>query len=387
MLFDLAVKTLWRRKLRSLLTIFGVAAAIQLYLMSNNIMATYDQDIQRQVNAFAGKIYVQQTVQNVGAGGDFPSMDSSIAADSAEAMLAVDGVDRAASSAVLFIPLASSARPNMPPIYFAVGITPGHESAFLGSVPVKAGSASLTDSHSVILGFSAAGHYPPEGSEHSASVGDRVSIHGVEFTVAGVLASSSSLYNGAVIMPLSTAQDLFNRPSTVSAVILTASRLDNLPVIKKQAQEKFPNLQVFNQGDLAQNADQILAMQRLMFEMIKNSVILATIMMVMIVVVVAVMEQRKEIGTLRAVGAGRGRILLFVTAQAVLLSLVGGVVALPVSTLVNAVLYFGLVFTPVEIVAQWITIVGGCVLLGLVAAFLPAWQAVRVNPLEALQSE
>jgi hypothetical protein len=62
MLLDLALKTLWRRKLRSILTILGVASAIQLYLMSNNIMATYDQDIQRQVNAFAGKIYIQQTV-------------------------------------------------------------------------------------------------------------------------------------------------------------------------------------------------------------------------------------------------------------------------------------------------------------------------------------
>jgi putative ABC transport system permease protein len=110
-------------------------------------------------------------------------------------------------------------------------------------------------------------------------------------------------------------------------------------------------------------------------------------MMVMIVVVVAVMEQRKEIGTLRAVGAGRGRILLFVTAQAVLLSLAGGIVALPVSTLVNTFFNFGLAFTPAGEVLQWITIVGGCVLLGLVAAFLPAWQAVRVNPLEALQSE
>jgi ABC-type antimicrobial peptide transport system permease subunit len=387
MLFDLAVKTLWRRKLRSLLTIFGVASAIQLYLMSNNIMGTYDLDIQRQVNAFAGKIYVQQTLQNVGAGGDFPSMDSSIAADSAEAMLAVDGVDRAASSVVLFVPLASSARPNMPPIYFAVGITPGHESAFLGNSSLKAGSAALNDPHSVILGSKAAEHYRPEGSERSASVGDRVTIHEVEFVVAGVLEPSSTIYNGTVIMPLATAQDLFNRPSTVSAVILTASRLDNLAGLKKQVQEKFPNLQVFNQGDLAQNANQILAMQRLMFEMIKNSVILATIMMVMIVVVVAVMEQRKEIGTLRAVGAGRGRILLFVTAQAVVLSLAGGIVALPVSTLVNTFFNFGLAFTPVEIVAQWITIVGGCVLLGLVAAFLPAWQAVRVNPLEALQSE
>jgi putative ABC transport system permease protein len=387
MLLDLALKTLWRRKLRSLLTILGVASAIQLYLMSNNIMATYDQDIRRQVNAFAGKIYIQQTVQDVGAGGDFPSMDSSIEASTAAAMHAVGGIDPAASSAVLFIPLASSPRPNMPPIYMVVGITPGHEGAYLGNVAVASGSAKLADSHSVILGPSAAWHYRPEGADQSVSVGGRVSISGVEFTVAAILASSSSLYNGAVIMPLATAQDLFNRSETVSAVILTATKLENLAAVKKDVQNQYPNLQVFNSEDLTQNANQILSQQRMMFTMIKNSVILAVIMMVMIVVVVAVMEQRKDIGTLRAVGAGRGRILGYIGGQAVLLSLMGGIVALPVSTLVNTYLNFGLVFTPEEIVVQWMTIVGGCVLIGLVAALLPAWQAVRVNPLEALQSE
>jgi len=387
MLFDLAFKTLWRRKLRSLLTILGVASAIQLYLMSNNIMATYDQDIQRQVNAFAGKIYIQQTVQDVGAGGDFPSMDSSIATGSAEAMLDVGGIDPAASSAVVFIPLASSPRPNMPPLYMAVGVTPGHESAYLGNIAVGSGSAKLEDSQSVILGSSAAWHYRPEGADQSVSVGDRISIQGEEFTVTGILKSSSSLYNGAVIMPLATAQDLFNRSETVSAVILTASKLENLPLVKKEIQDQYPNLQVFNSEDLAQNANQILSQQRTMFVMIKNSVILAVIMMVMIVVVVAVMEERKDIGTLRAVGAGKGMILGFVACQAVLLCLLGGVVALPVSTLVNTYLNFGLSFTREEIAVQWLMIVGGSVLIGLLSALLPAWQAVRVNPLEALQSE
>jgi putative ABC transport system permease protein len=387
MLFDLALKTLWRRKLRSLLTILGVASAIQLYLMSNNIMATYDQDIRRQVNAFAGKIYVQQTVQDVGAGGDFPSLDSSIGASSAEAMLAVGGIDPAASSAVLFIPLASSSRPNMPPTYMAVGITPGNESAYLGNIRVASGSARLASAHSLILGSSAAWHFRPDGANQSVTAGDHVSVHGEEFTVVGILESSSTLYNGAVIMPLSTAQDLFNRPGTVSAVILTASKLENLATVKKEIQDGYSNLQVFNSEDLAQNANQILSQQRLMFAMIKNSVILAVIMMVMIVVVVAVMEQRKDIGTLRAVGAGKVRILGFVTGQAVLLSLAGGIVALPVSTLVNTYLNFGLVFSQAELVSQWMTIVGGCVLIGLAAAFLPAWQAVRVNPLEAMQSE
>ncbi len=121
--------------------------------------------------------------------------------------------------------------------------------------------------------------------------------------------------------------------------------------------------------------------------MIKNSVILAVIMMVMIVVVVAVMEAAEGYRHAARGRRRKGRILGFVAAQAVLLSLMGGIVALPISTLVNTYLNFGLVFTTEELVVQWMTIVGGCVLIGLAAALFPAWQAVRVNPLEALQSE
>ena len=111
MLLDLALKTLWRRKLRSLLTILGVAAAIQLYLMMNAILAFYDTDIQSQVAAFAGKIYIQRPMQADGAGEDFPSMNSSISADTAESILILEGINSAASSAVLFIPLLADIRP------------------------------------------------------------------------------------------------------------------------------------------------------------------------------------------------------------------------------------------------------------------------------------
>jgi putative ABC transport system permease protein len=387
MLLDLAMKTLWRRKLRSLLTVLGVAAAIQLYLMMTSILAFYDYDIQRQVASFAGKIFVQRPMQAVGAGEDFPSMNSSISADAAGSILGLEGVNRAESSAVLFIPLLADMRPNMPPAYFIVGVEPGHETAFLGGMEVQSGEAELAGPRGVILGSGAAGHYRPSPDGEPAQPGDTVSVLDREFTVVGVLASGSSLFNGTVIMPLPTAQELFNHPETVSAVILAPLRVADMDGIKEAVAGSYPNLRASNQEDIADNAQDMMSMQRTFFQLINFSAILSTIMVVMVVVLVAVMEQRKEIGTLRAMGARRRRIVGMVLGEAVFLTLCGGLAALPLSVVFSGSLNYGLFLDWAETIRVWLATLGLCLVIGALASVLPAWQALRVDPLAAMQMD
>ena len=159
MLWDIAVKNLWRRKLRTLLTIIGVATAVQLYLTMNGWMNIYERDLKNQLNAFAGRVFVQQPMEASSGGADFPSFSSSLEAQTAAAVLALDGLDRETSSAVLFIPLARASSPNMPPDALAVGLEPGHEGAYLGNFEMESGKKTLTGGNSVILGRGAASQW------------------------------------------------------------------------------------------------------------------------------------------------------------------------------------------------------------------------------------
>jgi putative ABC transport system permease protein len=386
MLIDIAVKSLWRRKLRSLLTVLGVAVAIQIYLMMTSILSFYDADIQRQVAMFAGKIFVQRTIQAVGAGGDFPSMTSSIAESTAASILGLDGLNPEESSAVLFIPLVADVRPNMPPSFFIVGLQPGRESAYMGNVGLRSGSLRLEAQRAVILGSEAARHYAPAGSA-AAGPGDAVRILDQEFLVAGVLNGSSSLYNGAVIMPLRTAQTLFNHPDTVSAVILTPRRVDAVDGIRSVLRAEYPQLQASNQADVAKNAVEMMSMQRAFFNLITGSAVLSSGMVVMIVVWIAVMEQRREIGTLRAMGSRRRRIFAMVLSESLLLTLGGALASLPVSVLFDRVLRYGLFLNLMQTLRLWGATIGLCLLIGMLAAILPAAQAMRVDPLSAMQME
>jgi ABC-type lipoprotein release transport system permease subunit len=58
-MWQLAFKNLMYRKTRSLLTVLGILAAIQLYVVMSNLMDSFDNEIQQQVSGMAGRIIVE----------------------------------------------------------------------------------------------------------------------------------------------------------------------------------------------------------------------------------------------------------------------------------------------------------------------------------------
>ena len=108
----------------------------------------------------------------------------------------------------------------------------------------------------------------------------------------------------------------------------------------------------------------------------------------------AVATRVGEIGTLRAIGFQRQAILLAFLAEAVFLSLVGGVVGLAMASLMQAFefsttnfqsfseLSFGFVLTP-GIVLQAL---GFSMVMGVLGGMLPAWRASRIAIVEALRA-
>lgn len=383
---QLVVRNLWQRRTRSVLTILGVAVGVQLYLAMSTVMASAESDLQDQLKALAGRVFVQRLMADSSIVEEFPSPSSSINAAVANGLLELQGVDEAKSSAILYVPLTKPPAPGSPPPTRALGIMPGHEVAFLGPLTVEEGEASLKDQHSVILGRGAAAYYG-EISDQSVDIGETIEVLGQTFNVIGILQPAPVVYDGMVMLDLVTAQTLFDRPGSVSAVVLTAEHMDDVTRIKTEVETRYPELTAATQQDVEQNVRAMYATAYELTDMVNAVAALIVFLFVMIVMIIAVMERRRDIGVLRAIGAKRWTIFSMIASESLVLSLAGSILAGPLWVLIRVFVEMGIVSAVDVILSNWLNISLLAIFTGLGASLLPAWRAVRVDPLEALRYE
>jgi putative ABC transport system permease protein len=372
-MIDLAFKNILACKTRSLLCILAVMVSVYLNgstaTMNNWMYTTMTSELAR----YMGKIYVQQ------GGSSYPPFDSSIAETTAQEILAHNDLNVAQSTPLIFVRLARAMMPFMPAQAMVIGVAPGKESALWGRAePASGVGAFASDERGdvAILGDKAAGYF-------SARVGDDIPINNTPVRVIGILQKSSmDSVNIAAVVPLASAQRIFAKEGTVSAVLVGAQDVNNVPTIADTLKRDYPLLQVVTQDDMLKDAQAVLKMPMLYMSVMSLTAFVVAFAVIMSTMVMAVFERTREIGTLRAIGADARTILVTVFAEIVILTLVGGIpgaiLTLPMATVMNTILP-----SP----AQFAQIVLLAVVAGALGGLYPAWRAARVNPLEALRYE
>jgi len=391
MLWDVAIRSLWQRRGRALLTILGVATILATYVATTSGLGSHEESLDARLSGLAGRVYVQQPVEGYAGGGSFPALSSSLPEETATEILALGSLDREASSAILFVPLARIATPGEPPAALAVGIEMGHEPAFLGTIAAEEGQAALPNAGSVILGQRAARTYA--GADGTpAAVGQTIEIAGQPFEVAGILEPALQLIDHAVLIDLPTAQALFNRPGTVSAVILTAESVAGAGALQETTMAQFPHLQMIAQDSIVESATEVEAGVEALIQGINGTIVAVAVILITIVTLISAMEQRREIGTLQAIGASRRAIASLVVGQSVVVSLLSTLLAWPLFALAMLALRdhfaaLNISLTAADLTPNWAHMGAVALLIGLLASLWPVWQATRVEPLEVLRYE
>jgi putative ABC transport system permease protein len=102
------------------------------------------------------------------------------------------------------------------------------------------------------------------------------------------------------------------------------------------------------------------------------------------IMVISVLERRPEIGLRRALGATRGQIRAQFLAEAILLSLAGGVAGVIAGTAVTAGYAHAKGWAVVIPPGAWAGGLAAAVIIGALAGLLPAIRAARLSPTQAL---
>ncbi|HEY1001530.1 MAG TPA: ABC transporter permease [Streptosporangiaceae bacterium] len=104
------------------------------------------------------------------------------------------------------------------------------------------------------------------------------------------------------------------------------------------------------------------------------------------IMVISVLERRQEIGLRRALGATKGQIRTQFLAEAILLSLAGGIGGVIVGVVATAAYARGHGEAVVIPPDAWAAGLGAAVIIGALAGLLPAIRAARLSPTRALWS-
>jgi putative ABC transport system permease protein len=102
------------------------------------------------------------------------------------------------------------------------------------------------------------------------------------------------------------------------------------------------------------------------------------------IMVISVLERRSEIGLRRALGATKGHIRIQFLSEAILLSLLGGVIGIAIgvaATVVYATTKHWAIVIPT---IAWAGGFGAAILIGAIAGLMPALRAARMSPTQAL---
>ncbi|HXL89173.1 MAG TPA: ABC transporter permease [Streptosporangiaceae bacterium] len=104
------------------------------------------------------------------------------------------------------------------------------------------------------------------------------------------------------------------------------------------------------------------------------------------IMIISVLERRQEIGLRRALGATKGQIRIQFLAEAILLSLAGGIAGDILGAAATAI-YAHAKGWPIVIPPEaWVGGIGAALLIGALAGLLPAIRAARLSPTQALWS-
>jgi hypothetical protein len=252
---------------------------------------------------------------------------------------------------------------------------------------------------------------------HKVKRDDAVTVKDGQFMVARVLSEKGSAAEIRMYMHLADAQALLGKEGFINEIqaldcYCADENQDTLALLRKQLGPILPEAHVFRMKDMAEAREQ---QRRLMeaqlgkampsvlnkatksqqqnlnqtFGRLLPAVILVCGLWIAALAMLNTRDRRQEIGVLRALGQGGGRIALLFIGKAVVIGLLGALIGYAIG--VGFALQFGRLQLTQDQLGWNLSLLGGALLLApafaAVSSFIPAMLAVTQDPADTLRHD
>lgn len=234
----------------------------------------------------------------------------------------------------------------------------------------------------------------------SAAVGQTVKLHGLQFTVVGTFKEKtesfglSELTGENVLIPISVLR-YFAPIERIDPMYVQAKNASDVEPLTKAVQVVLEgrhragaHYRVDNLAAILDAAKRIASVLTIVLIMVSALALIISGIGIMNIMLVTVSERTREIGLRMAVGAARRDVLEQFLAEAVIISLAGGVAGILIGVAIPLTVDyflddFSIPISPLSILVAFSV----SLIVGLVFGLLPANRAARLNPTEALRYE
>jgi putative ABC transport system permease protein len=374
-MLDLAWKNIKRQRTRTALTVLGILIGIGAIVALGSIAEGIDYAVQSGLELTAGKITVMDASASIfGMGGELTDEDI-------ELISGIGGVKEV-------VPMnwyADSIQMFQGPEWVAVGIPPENLEYMVGESTEyeEGGPFEEGESGVVVIGYSIALRY-------DMHVGDVWTIKEEDFEIVGIVEETGIAdIDSSVAIPFEDLKEVLEE-ETFQLMYVIPDDIKDTEKVAEEIEDADERFSAMTSQDLARQAGEIVDQIRVFTFGIGAVAAFVGGLGVMNTMIMAVMERRREIGIMKAIGATNRAVLMQILTESAMISLIGGLGGIllgVIGALLLSNMLGGGQITATVTPGLALSGLAFALFLGIIGGLYPARTASKMDPVEALRYE
>jgi putative ABC transport system permease protein len=400
--FWLGIKNLRRRGIRSWLTLLGIVIGIAAVVSLISLGDGLKMAVNSQFGISETEVLTIQAGGLSGYGPPGTGVTKPLTEDDAEAIERLSVVEVAIPRNIETLKIEFNDKSK---IGYAASIIEGEKRQYIYDImDLEAESGRLLkdgDSSKVVLGHGFS--EDTNGFDKAIEVGNKILVQDKEFQVVGILKKKGSfIMDNALLMDDTPLREISGSGTAVDIIavkvkskdLMERARVDVERVLRQRrdVKEGEEDFQVSTPEATLGTVNQILNGIQAFIVLIAFASILVGAIGIINTMTTSVLERRRDIGVMKAIGAKNSDIFLQFFIESGLLGLIGGIIGVLIGlvlgitgTLVINNFLGVTTFPKINFVLVFSALIGGFV-IGSMAGIAPAMSAAGQRPVEALRS-